>query len=372
MTDWTTWTVAGMAVWRIAAFFGLLLAFMVAGKLAQFYAGQSAKALMKRHGRTAWAAAVCGALVKPAPFLFFAVGLQQALKLLALPGKVEEWATTAGSVLLTLAVGYLFFHLVDVVNRWMEQSSARTKSPMDNMLAPMVRKTLRITVVVLTLIQVAQVLSDKPMTSVLTGLGVGGLAVALAAQETLKNFFGSLAILGDKPFELGDRIVVDGFDGPVESVGFRSTRIRTLDGHLITIPNGEMANKTIQNIGKRPYIKRVANVTITYDTPLEKVGRAIEIIKDLLRDHEGMNSEFPPRVYFDKFNDASLNILVIYWYFPPDYWAFCEFNERFNLALLQRFNDEGIEFAFPTQTLYLAGDPNRPLISPGKQEGPPA
>lgn len=372
MTDWTTWTIAGMAVWRIAAFFGVLLVFLILGKLAQFYAGQSAKALEKHHGHRTQAAALCAALSRPAPFLFFAVGLQQAMKLLVLPENVKTWSSTAGSVLLTLAVGYLFFCLVDVVSHWMEIASARTKSPMDRMLAPIVRKTLRITVVVLTLAQAAQVLSDKPMTSVLTGLGVGGLAVALAAQEALKNFFGSLSILGDKPFELGDRIVVDGFDGPVESVGFRSTRLRTLDGHLVTIPNGELANKTIQNIGKRPYIKRVANITITYDTPPDKVARAIEIIRDLLREHEGLNPEFPPRVYFDAFNDASLNIQVSYWYAPPDYWAYCAFNERFNLALLRRFNDEGIEFAFPTQTLYLAGDPKRPLNPPGEREGRPA
>ena len=232
---------------------------------------------------------------------------------------------------------------------------------MDDMLAPMVRKSLRVTIVVLTLLQIATTLSDKPLTSVLAGLGVGSLAIALASQETLKNFFGSLVIFADKPFELGDRIVVGEFDGPVESVGFRSTRIRTLDGHVITIPNGELANKMIKNISRRPYIKRVANITITYDTPPEKVQRALDIIREILNNHEGMNPDFPPRIYFNEFNDASLNILVIYWYTPPDYWKAMEFGENFNMELLRRFNAEGIEFAFPTQTLYLAGDPKRPL-----------
>lgn len=139
------------------------------------------------------------------------------------------------------------------------------------------------------------------------------------------------------------------------------TRIRTLDGHLVTIPNGELANKTIQNIGKRPYIRRIMNITITYDTPPEKVRRAVEIVKEILADHEGMKPEMPPRVFFNDFNDASLNIFAIYWYHPPDWWAFCAFGERVNHELLQRFNDEKIDFAFPTQTLHLAGDPNRPL-----------
>jgi MscS family membrane protein len=194
------------------------------------------------------------------------------------------------------------------------------------------------------------VLSDKPITSIIAGLGIGGLAVALAAQDTIKNFFGSIVLFVDKPFEMGDRIAIDGHDGPVEEVGLRSTKIRTLDGHLVTIPNGELANKTIQNIGKRPYIKRITNLTITYN-------------------HEGMHKDFPPRIYFNEFNSESLNIMVIYWYHPPDYWEFMTFTENFNKEVFRRFNDEGIDFAFPTQTLYLAGDSSRPLTIGVRNEG---
>jgi MscS family membrane protein len=229
------------------------------------------------------------------------------------------------------------------------------------MFAPAIRKTLRVIVVILILIQLFQILSDKPVASVLAGLGIGGLAVALAAQDTLKHFIGSFVIAGDRPFEIGDRVVVDGHDGPVESIGMRSTRIRTLEGHLVSIPNGELANRTIRNIGKRPFIRRLGNVTITYDTPPEKIERAVEILKEILDNHEGMNEELPPRVYFNELNSASLNILFLYWYHPPDYWAYMDFTQKVNLEIMRRFNAEGIDFAFPTQTLYLAGDKARPL-----------
>ena len=192
-------------------------------------------------------------------------------------------------------------------------------------------------------------------------MGIGGLAFALAAQDTLKNFFGSLALFTDKPFQIGERVIIDGHDGPVEDVGLRSTRIRTLDGHLVTIPNGELARMTVQNIGKRPYIRRLFNIGITYDTSPEKVEKAVKIIKEILKGHEGMNPEFPPRVFFDKFNSDSLNILVIYWYHPPEYWDFMRFSEKVNLEILNRFNSAGIDFAFPTQTLFLTGDEKRPL-----------
>ena len=293
-------------------------------------------------------------------FIAFAVGLKIGASFLLISEKVRGLVDTTIDVLLIVALGWLTYSLVDVVDLWLRRLTSRAASRMDGMLVPLARKSLRVTVVILVLLQLATSLSDKPLTSLLAGLGVGGLAVALAAQDTLKNFFGSLVILADKPFEMGDRIVIDGHDGPVEEVGFRSTRIRTLEGHL-TIPNGEMANKTILNIGKRPYIRRLTNITITYDTPPAKVQRAVEIIREILKDHEGMRPDFPPRVYFNEFNNASLNLIVIYWYHPPNYWDFLAFNERVNCVILKRFNEEGIEFAFPTQTLYLAGDPRRPL-----------
>ena len=187
------------------------------------------------------------------------------------------------------------------------------------------------------------------------------MAVALAAQDSIKNFFGSIVLLIEKPFEIGDRVVIDGHDGPVKSIGLRSTKIQTLDGHLVTVPNGELANKTIQNIGKRPYIRRITNLTITYDTAPEKVDRALDIVKELLDNHEGMKKDLPPRIYFNAFNADSLNIMVIYWYHPPNYWDFMAFSERFNKAIFQKFQDEGIDFAFPSQTVYMAGDPKRTL-----------
>ncbi len=362
MADWRTWLdvrVAGNELWRVATLFGVLLAALLAGRVVQFYL-RRARAAAESRGRPLAAAAMAAA-ARSSVFLLFAFGLRQGLAFLVLGEKVEGLFLSTAAVLQVLALGYVAYAFVEVLDRWMRAAAARTASRLDDMLAPMVRKSLRVTIVVLTLVQVAQVLSDKPITSILAGLGVGGLAVALAGQETIKNFFGSLVLLADKPFELSDRVVIDGHDGTVETVGFRSTRVRTLEGNLVTIPNGELANKTILNIGKRPHIRRVANFTITYDTPPEKVERAVAIVKELLVDHEGMDPAFPPRVFFNEFNDVSLNLVAIYWYRPPDWWRYCAFTERFNLEVFRRFGEEGIDFAFPTQTVYLAGDPARPL-----------
>ncbi|MFN2352237.1 MAG: mechanosensitive ion channel family protein, partial [Kiritimatiellia bacterium] len=185
---------------------------------------------------------------------------------------------------------------------------------------------------------------------------------------TIKNFFGSLVIFADKPFEIGERILVDGHDGFIEEVGLRSTRIRTLDNHLVIFPNGDLANKAVSNISRRRNIRRIMNITITYDTPPEKVQEALNIVRELLANHEGQHPDFPPRVFFSEFNSDSLNILAIYWYHPPDYWTYLAFSEKLNMELLRRFNKAGIEFAFPTQTLYLAGDTRRPLCIPADDQ----
>ena len=227
----------------------------------------------------------------------------------------------------------------------------------------------------------------------LAGLGIGGLALALAARPTIENIIGSFMIFADKPYKVGQRVKVMGQDGFVESIGLRSTKIRQLSGHLTSIPNEKMASVEVENIGRRPYIRRISNIAIPYDTPPDKINRAVEIVREVLavpgapapqttdatgalaetaptegeaeqppHPNETINQpDFPPRVFFNDFNPASFNILVIYWYHPPEYWDYLEHAHWINVQIAERFKDEGIDFAFPTQTLHLAGDEKRPL-----------
>lgn len=346
-------------MWRIFAFFGVVLASLIAGRIARL-------AMERARSRTSGAEPtalniIVKALSRSMVLVVFAVGFRFGILFLIVGPRLQSILADISGILNAAAVGYVLYCLVDVVDYYLKNMALRTGSKVDDVLAPLVGKSIRITILVLVVLNVAVVISGKDFVTILASLGVGGLAVALAGQDTIKNFFGSLVIFGDKPFEIGDRIVVDGHDGPVESVGFRSTRIRTLEGHLVTVPNASMVDKTVQNIGKRPFIRRLANITITYDTSSGKVDRAVEILKEILADHEGMNPELPPRVYFNEFNDCSLNILMIYWYHPPDYWKYMEFTDRVNREILRRFNEEGIEFAFPTQTVYLANDERRQL-----------
>lgn len=340
-----------------------ILTALIAGRIGRFILNRVADSFQQR-GRELLAVTF-QALGRSAVFVGFAVGVWAGVayfisyrRLLA-PGGIADRAT---EVLLAIAIGYVAFCLVHAVDAWLRHLAASTKSHLDDMLVPLVRTSLQATVVIFVLLYIAEVLAGRPIGTILAGLGIGGIAIGLAAQDTIKNFFGSLMLFSDRPFEIGDRIVIDGFDGPVEEVGFRSTRIRTLEGYLVTIPNGELASKTIQNIGKRPYIRRLMSITLTYDTPADKMQRAVDILKEILTDHEGMRPELPPRVYFNEFGSTSLNLIALYWYHPADFTAYSIFSERVNFEILRRFNQEGLDFAFPTQTLYLAGDTKRPLL----------
>lgn len=183
------------------------------------------------------------------------------------------------------------------------------------------------------------------LTTLLTGAGVSGLALALAAQDSLKNILGSMMIMLDKPFKVGERIIAKGYDGIVEDIGLRSTKLRSQTGHQVSIPNEEMARVDIENIGRRPYIRRSVTIELPSDTSLAKIRRALEILREILKNHEGMNEDLLPQVFLRDVNESSIGIFMRYWYHPPDDLNFLAFSERVNLQMTEQFETEGISFS---------------------------
>jgi MscS family membrane protein len=248
---------------------------------------------------------------------------------------------------------------VDVIEYYLNRLVGKTETKLDDMLVPIVRKALRITIAIIAILLISEnILGADKVKSLLFSAGIGGIAVALAAKDTIANFFGSITIFTDRPFQMGELVRIGEHLGPVEEVGFRSTRVRTLQGHLVTIPNSVITNSCVENIGRRPFIRRTSNITVTYDSGHTKAKKAVEIIKEVLADVPQLNTdpERPPRVYFSDFNDWSLNIYMSYWVKPPDYWLYHQVNEQVNFEIMKRFEAEHIEFAFPTQTLYVKKD----------------
>ncbi|MHC4536875.1 MAG: mechanosensitive ion channel family protein, partial [Planctomycetota bacterium] len=267
--------------------------------------------------------------------------------------------TTIARVVLAFAAAYGLYRLVDVIEYYLNRLVGKTETKLDDMLVPIVRKALRITIAIIAVLLISEnILGADKVKSLLLSAGVGGIAVALAAKDTIANFFGSITIFTDRPFQMGELVKIGEHVGSVEEVGIRSTRIRTLQGHLVTIPNSVITTSSIENIGRRPFIRRTSNITITYDSGHSKTKRAVEIIKEVLAGVQEVNTnpDNPPRVYFSDFNDWSLNIYMSYWVKPADFWLYQQVNEQVNLEIKKRFEAEQIEFAFPSQTLYVKKD----------------
>jgi len=308
----------------------------------------------------------------PSSLALLAGGLIVGLQFLYMEPEVRTLSNKILAFLLILALGWFLFNLVDVLDAAFRRLTEKTQSKLDDQVVPLIRKTLRIFLVIVFSLVVAQNIFGLNITGWLAGLGIAGLAVSLAAQDSVKNLFGSITVFFDKPFVVGQFITFDGESGIVEEIGFRSTRLRLLSGHLVTVPNMKFIDNKVENISARPYIRRQMDVTITYDTPPGKIQEAVEILRAVLTDPQVVEEgrfnmeENPPRISFNELNSDSLNIRAYYWYqmaADPErgFFTFLEHAQVVNLKLFHAYQEAGIDFAFPTQTLYLAGDPQRKL-----------
>ena len=186
------------------------------------------------------------------------------------------------------------------------------------------------------------------ITAMIAGLGIGGLALALAAQDSVKNIFAGIMIFVDKPFKVKERIQIEGFDGVVEEVGLRSTRIRTLDGRIVTIPNSTFTDNSVVNVTSQPALKIVLNLGLTYDTDEARMQQGVDILRQIVADHSTIR-ESDCSAGFKDFGDFSLGILFVYYVKPDAHWL--DSQNTICKEVLKRFNAAGLDFAFPTQTL---------------------
>ncbi len=280
------------------------------------------------------------------------------LKLLALPEGVNSILTVAAKLFMSLAMVWTAFRLVTVLNVILTQKAADTPHKFDDLMVPMVSKSLKLFVVIAGLIFIANNLNID-VTSLLAGLGLGGLAFALAAKDLLGNFFGSLTVVLDRPFHIGDWVVIGDVEGSVEEVGFRSSRIRTFYDSVITLPNALLTTSKIDNMGARHYRRMRTTLSLTYDTSPEKMDAFCEGVRTLIQMHPYMRKDYY-QVYFNEYAAASLDVLVYVFWQTPDWSTELRERHRFLLDVLRLAKQLGIEFAYPTQTLHIKQDTGVP------------
>ncbi|MEG1980547.1 MAG: mechanosensitive ion channel family protein, partial [Victivallaceae bacterium] len=255
------------------------------------------------------------------------------------------------------------FRVIDVVSKFLTELATKSTNNIDDLLVQFIRKTAKTILVLVAVFLCGETILELNITALMTTAGIAGLAIAFAAKDTIANFLSSIMIILDKPFKIGDRIRTGTFDGIVEAVGFRSSRIRGLDGNLFIIPNYQLADTAIENVTARPNIRYIFDLTLVYGTSPENMRLARKILERLTGDEKYfMQGENAPAIVFSDFKDWALNINVKVWFNTTDWVTSQEWRNNLNLAILEEFNRNGLDFAFPTNTTVIAGDPAMPLI----------
>ena len=204
------------------------------------------------------------------------------------------------------------------------------------------------------------------ITGLVAGLGIGGIAVALALQTILGDLFASLSILMDKPFVVGDFIVVDEYLGTIEHIGLKTTRLRSLSGEQLVMPNAGLTSSRIRNFKRMSERRVVLSIDIAYETPPTKIPRATAIIRECITGEEGTRID---RVHFKEFGPSALRLEAVYYALDPDYNRFMDLQQAINLKIFERFGGENIEFAYPTQTVLVREGARNGAVPAGKPEG---
>lgn len=284
-------------------------------------------------------------------FIIILGGLYFGLKSIVIPENIWEGIEKAFQVIFIFKIFQGITILVDFVIETYFTRYLSTKGGFDIHLTRLISRIINAVLWIVGLSMMLQVFGYQ-ITALVTGLGIGGLAIALAAQDTLGNFFSSVSIIADKPYQLDDIIKFNGYEGIIKDIGMRTTRIDTLFGTSISVPNNELAKAVVENISKRKSRRYDGRIGLTYDTSVEKIKEAMKIIKDILTEEKGVNNDH--FVHFEEYDDSALRISMTYYVKnPTEYDFYIKTRSKINLEIKDKFEKAGIEMAFPSQTIYL-------------------
>ncbi len=281
---------------------------------------------------------------------------------LQLPIESSHFAIVVIKLLTILFIVMLIMNILSVFITYGEQYTLKTESKLDEQLVPIIKRTLQAIIVGIGIIQGLRVL-QVDVTALIAGISIGGLALALAAQDMLKNLFGSLTIFLDRPFQIGDWINFSGVDGTVEEVGFRSTRVRTFENSLVYVPNGKLADMVINNYGLRNYRRFKTTISLTYDTPPLLVEKFVEGLRELVKNHPKTRKD-AFEVHFNAMGAHSLDILFYAFFEAPTWTEELEGKQDILLSILKLGETLGVRFAFPTTTMHVEEFPGNGTTAP--------
>lgn len=294
-------------------------------------------------------------------FLVFWI-FDQLVFLLSMPIKVSSILDLIIRAIQPILITLIAFRLSDFLVDFIGSLAAKTKSNNYDQLVPFVSKGLRVVVVIFGILYFFSNVGID-VTPLIAGVSIGGLAFALAAQDTVKNLFGSVTIFTDQPFQVGDWIVVDGAEGTVEEVGIRSTRIRTFYNSLISVPNGKLSDAKIDNMGRRDFRRYVTSLSVTYDTPPELIDAFVVGLKKIVQAHPKTHKTMY-QIHLNDFADSSIQVLFYIFFSVPDWTQELEARHEVISEIIKLAKHLGVRFAFPTQTLHVEDFSEKTSLTP--------
>jgi len=348
MVEFFEKTYYGNTVVSWAIFFAIIIFSILLSKVVYFLITKFIKQFTK-NTKSKLDDIIIDKLEEPLVFFIIITGIWYGFAILNLSDSLIELKSHAFYFIITFGIAWLVIRLLDaLIEEYLVPIVQKSETDLDDQLLPIARKAISITIWALALI-IGLDNAGYDVTALIAGLGVGSLAFALAANDSISHLFGGFVIFTDKPFSINDRVIVNGFDGMVKEIGIRSTRIQTLDGRTVTLPNGTIANNSIINISSEKARKITLDLGLTYDTTPINMQLAMDLLQEISKQNSHLDSTKTVTA-FTAFGDFSLTLRYIY-YIKKGSDIFNTMTEV-NMEILKQFNDNKLEFAFPTQTLY--------------------
>jgi len=294
-------------------------------------------------------------MIKPIELLIVFVGLAFAVKMLHFPAgedvDIERLVDITLQICLVVSVTWSILRLIDFIGLVLMQQAEKTETTTDDQIIQFVKEALKIFTYLFAFLFTLGAVFQLNIGAMVAGLGIGGLAIALAAQDTLQNVIASFIIFFDKPFVVGDYIKVQGISGVVEKIGFRSTRIRTLEKSFLTIPNNMLISNVLDNMSLRTFRRSKFQVGLTYDTAIDQIKAIVRDVQAYIDGHEKTNQD--GLVRFEEFGDSSLNLTILLYVDTKNYDEYMMVVEDINFRIMEIVKEHGSDFAFPSTTVYL-------------------
>ncbi len=354
--------IAGMGLWQIVALLGLVIICFILHKILTFIFQKIIIRYLKKSKYSELANKFIEPIAKPFSLFIIASLVVSVVPVLQLPIFISKYLLILLRVSVPLLLTIVCYRSVGLASFYFEKLAEKTKSSLDDQLVPLIGKALKAFIVIIGILFILINL-NVDIIPLLTGLSIGGLAFALAAQDTIKNFFGSLMIFIDKPFQIGDWITSGEIDGTVEEVGFRSTRVRTFRNSVVYVPNGNLADSTIDNHGLRKYRRFYTQLALTYDTPTPIIELFTEGLKKIVIDHPKTRKDYF-EIYLNAMADSSLNVMFYIFFKVPSWSEELKARHEIIIQIIDLAKELGVNFAFPTQTLHMENFPGKDSLSP--------